>query len=136
MKMRSAIPQVVMPFMQPSTSDTYKSYAQGVMGAQSDIENLRVHWKNEETQKIFAHTTKSFATNTDLSASASTPAYGWIEREQKENKAKESSRRGSEDHNSTILSDEDISQIIVDFQKTHPNIKLDLQDENRTISVS
>jgi hypothetical protein len=135
MKMRSAIPQVVMPFMQPMTSDTYKAYARGVMGTQSDIESLRVHWKSDETQKIFAHTTKSFATNPDLSACASIPAYGWTEREQKENKAKNSSCRGSEDNINTIITDEDISQIIVDFQKTHPNIKLDLQDENRTILV-
>ena len=33
------------------------------------------------------------------------------------------------------LADEDVSRIVVEFQKTHPKIKLETRDDNRIISV-
>jgi hypothetical protein len=133
--MRSSVTQVVGPFTLPPSPETYKLYAQGIMGVQNDIRSLNEHWKNSEIQEVFDHTRKSFSANTDLSASASIPAYGWIEREEKERKSKKSNRSENTDEISTVLNDEDISRIIAGFRMTYPNIKLDLQDENRTISV-
>jgi hypothetical protein len=85
---------------------------------------------------MFEHTRKSMAANADLSASRSIPMHGWTEREKKERDSKKSNRIESTDDNSTTLTEEDVSRIVVEFQKTHPNIKLEMQDDNRTISVS
>jgi hypothetical protein len=135
MKMRSSVTQVVGPFTLPPSPETYKLYAQGIMGVQNDIRNLNENWKNPEIQDLFNHTSKSYSANTDLSASASIPVYGWIERELRERKSKKSSRSENTDEISTVFTDEDVSRIIADFRTTYPNIKLDLQDDNRTISV-
>jgi hypothetical protein len=86
-------------------------------------------------QSAFEHVRQSFAANADLSDSVSVPSNGWIERERK---AKESTKsKGSEsvEELGTSLSDEDISQIVVEFRKTHPNLKVETQDDDRSISV-
>jgi hypothetical protein len=133
--LRSVIPRLVEPFQRPSNSATFKQYALGVLGSQEGIKSLNEHWKSPETRSIFEHTKKSLAANGDLSASQSIPPYGWIEREKKERDSKKSSRSESTDESSTSLTEEEISRIVVDFQKAYPNIKLETQDDNCKISV-
>jgi hypothetical protein len=133
--LRLAIPRVIESFSSPPNAGTYKLYAQGVLGSQNDIKALQEQWRNPETQNIFEHTKKSLSANADLSASASIPSHGWTEREKKERESKKSNGSESTDEGSTFLSDEEIALVVADFQKTYPNIKLDLQDENHTISV-
>jgi hypothetical protein len=133
--LRSVIPRLVEPFQRPTNSTTFKQYAQGALGSQEGIKSLNQHWKSPETRSIFEHTKKSLAANRDLSASQSISHYGWIEREKKERDSKKSSRSESTDESSTFLTEEEISRIVVDFQKTYPNIKLEMQDDNRKISV-
>ena len=97
---------------------------------------LNEQWKDEQTQTLFEHTKKSLAANSDLAASKSMPAYGWTERDQKLRDAKRPSERESTDEGSLALTDEDVSQALADFQKAHPVIKLETQDNNRVIAVS
>lgn len=73
--------------------------------------------------------------NADLSACASIPSYGWCERERSSEKTKISATGDKSADSNTTLSEADVSQILVDFQKTHPNIKLESHDENSSISV-
>jgi hypothetical protein len=134
--LRLAIPRIVEPFQRPSTPGTFKLYAQGVLGSQDDIKSLNEQWKKTETQSTFEHTRKSLAANSDLSASRSIPRHGWTEREKKERDSKESNHIESTDESSASLTDEDISRMVVEFQKAHPTIKLETQDDNRAISVS
>jgi hypothetical protein len=86
-------------------------------------------------QSAFEHVKQSFAVNTDLSECVSIPSHGWIERERK---AKESTKsKGSEsvEDLGATLSDEEFSRIVVEFGKIHPNLKLETQDNDRSISV-
>lgn len=107
-----------------------------MLGSQDGIKTLNEQWKDKKTQALFDHTKKSLAANSDLAASKSIPAYGWTERDQKLRDAKRPSERESTDESSLALTDEDISQALADFQKTHPFIKLETQDNNRIIAVS
>lgn len=87
-------------------------------------------------QSIFERVKKSVGADADLTASASTPSSGWIERERREKEAKNGGdRTESMDEVGDVLTDDHISQIIVEFRKNFPNIKLETQDDNRTISV-
>ena len=64
------------------------------------------------------------------------PSHGWIERERHERE----SRNGGGEHTTVndqirSLSDEDISVIVKEFQVAHPNIKLETQNNGRSITV-
>lgn len=107
-----------------------------MLGSQDGIKALNEQWKDTQTQSLFEHTKKSLAANNDLAASASIPSYGWTERDKKMRDSKAPSDRKSADESSLALTDEDISQAIADFQKSHTVIKLEPQDNNRTIVVS
>ena len=133
--MRLAIPRIIEPFHRPRSSATYKLYVEGVKGSQNNLDELTKQWKDSEMQRTFAYVKDSFSANVDLSESASIPSHGWVERARK---AKESSKskggESVEDFGAT-LTDEDISRIVVDFRKAHQNLKVDTQDDNRSISV-
>lgn len=133
--LRLAIPRIIEPFHRPANATTYKLYAQGVLSSQSGLDTLKSQWKQPDIQHAFEHVRKSFAANADLSECVSIPSHGWVERERK---AKESTKNtgGERVEDATAkLSDEDISRIIVEFRKTHPNLKLETHDDDRTISV-
>jgi hypothetical protein len=134
--LRSAIPRLVEPFQQPSGPATFKLYSKGVTDSQDGIKCLNEHWKGPETQGIFEHTRKSFAANDDLSASRTIPFWGWAERAKKERDSKHDSRSESTDESSTTLTDEEISRLLVEFQKNYLNIQLETQDDNRMLLVS
>jgi hypothetical protein len=85
---------------------------------------------------MLTHAKKSLETNPDLAACASVPSHGWVERERREREL----RKGNGEHapandQNYTLNDEDISRITTDFQKAHPNIKLEIQDNNRSLTV-
>lgn len=109
-------------------------YAQGVLTSQNDIKRLNELWRSPEIQNTFEHAKESLATNSDLSASVAIPSYGWVEREQK---GKEISKKSSEelDPTWTALTEDDVSKIITEFRKTYPQIMLDINDKNGSISV-
>jgi hypothetical protein len=113
----------------------FKQYAQGVKGSQNGIKTLHEQWRSAEIMDTFEYTRKSLAGNADLSASRSIPRHGWTEREVKGRDTTKSSRSESTEENNASLTDDDIVRIVADFQKSHPSIKLEYQDENHTISV-
>ena len=85
---------------------------------------------------MLAHTKKSYEANQDFSTSTSVPSHGWIERERRERE----SRKGNGAHTATedqnnILDDQRISQTVKEVKGAHPNIKLDLASDNRSITV-
>jgi hypothetical protein len=111
-------------------------YSQGVVGSQNGIKALNDTWRTSDVQEMLVHARNSLEANSDLSTSASVPSYGWIERERREREA----HKGNGEHiaaedQSDTLNDEDISRITVHFRKAHPSIKLDVQDDNCSITV-
>jgi hypothetical protein len=134
--LRLAIPRVIEPLQRPLDPSTFKLFAQGLIGSQNDVKMLNGQWRGTDTQIVFEHTKKSFAANADLSASKSIPSYGWTEREKKERTVKRNSSSESADETRANSALEDVPQILVEFQKAHPSIKLETPDDNRTISVS
>jgi hypothetical protein len=105
------------------------------MGSQAGVNALKTQWQEPGMQNTFEHVKKSFGANADLSGCVSIPSHGWVERERK---AKESNKaKGGEitEDVGTVLTDDDISRIVQEFRKTYPNIKLETQDDNRSISV-
>jgi hypothetical protein len=130
-----AIPRIVEPFHRPPNPGTFRLYAQGALSSQNGIKNLHAQWKDPGVQSIFENTRKSLSMNADLSASSEIPMHGWVERERKMHDSNKDSAGESTDESGFTLTDEDIARIVVEFGKTHPNIKLETQDVNRTISV-
>ncbi|KAF1947914.1 hypothetical protein EJ02DRAFT_440078 [Clathrospora elynae] len=133
--LRLAIPRIIEPLHRPANPTTYRLYSQGVIGSQNGVNNLKVQWKTPEIQSTFAHVKKSFDANADLSESASIPSYGWTERAQRAKDSKKSKGGESVEDLGATLTDEAIGGIVVEFRKTHPNIKLETQDDNRSIST-
>ncbi|KAI8936866.1 hypothetical protein NX059_006103 [Plenodomus lindquistii] len=133
--LRLAIPRIVEPFHQPFTSTTFKMYAQGAMSSQNGIKALNEHWKSRENQATFEHVRTSFATNPDLSASALTPSHGWREREHDKTNLVLQGHGESIEEAGITLRDEDVSRIIVEFQKKHPGIKLETEEDHHTILI-
>ncbi|CBX99833.1 hypothetical protein LEMA_P074220.1 [Plenodomus lingam JN3] len=131
--LRLAIPQIVEPFHQPFTSTTFKQYAQGAMSSQNGIKSLNEQWNSLENQKTFEHVRKSYATNSDLSASTTIPSYGWQERARSNTDPVQNVHSDVIEENCAVLSDKDVSRIIVEFQKKRPDIKLETQDDDQTI---
>jgi hypothetical protein len=111
----------------------FKAYAQGVVGSQNGIKALQEEWRSPETQNLLEHTRKSLAVNADLSASASIPSHGWTERERKERESKKDSRDESTEEET--LTNEEVTRLIGEVQKTWPNLKVETQDDNHTILV-
>lgn len=85
---------------------------------------------------MLAHTKKSYEANSDLSACTSVPSYGWVEREQCERE----SRKGNGE-NTTVedqsdgLNEERILHIMTEVHQANPSIKLESQDNGRSITV-
>lgn len=133
--LRLAIPRIIEPFHRPTNPTTFKQYAQGVIGSQNGIKNLSEQWKSPEIQDTFDHIKKSFAANADLSACSSIPSYGWCERERHIRETKQSKKSDDAEDYNTSLTYEDVPRILVEFQKAHPKIKLETQEDNGSISV-
>lgn len=85
---------------------------------------------------MLAHTKKSFEANQDLSACASVPSHGWIERERREREShKGPVESAAVEDQSNVWDDETLSRIVADVQETQPNVKLQVQNDNRSITV-
>lgn len=133
--LRLTIPRIVEPFHRPPSAGMFKQYAQGVQGSQQDIKTLQEQWRSPEIQAVFEHTRRSLLANSDLSASRSMPAHGWTEREKKQHNIAKGNHSESTEDGSATLFNEDFARIVADFEKSKPSIKLETQDDNRTISV-
>lgn len=105
------------------------------MNSQNGIKALGEQWRSSETRNTFAHVKKSYANNADLSGSVSVPSNGWRERERNKTASKPSEPGIYVEEMNTALNDEDVSRIVNEFRKRYPNIKVETQDDNRTISV-
>lgn len=134
-ELRLAVPRIIEPFHQPFTPSTFKSYAQGAFSSQNGIKALSDQWKSSETQNVFEHVKKSYAANQDLSGSMSIPSHGWRGRERNKIVPKMSGNGDGVEILETDISDEDISRTLDDFRKRHPNIKVEIQDNNSNILV-
>jgi hypothetical protein len=83
------------------------------------------------------HTKESFAANSDLSAGAQLPRYGWTHSENADKKRKSStelSRKKSVDVQ-IGMTKEDIRRQIDEFQKANPQIKVWMKNDNRDLMV-
>lgn len=135
--LRLAIPRIIEPFYRPPTPTTFKLYSQGVVGAQNGVKALSEQWRSPEVQETLRRAERSLAANADLSASVSLPSHGWVERERREREAKKGLKKGREsvEDMGAVLGEADVLQIVAEFRKAHPNIRLDAQDDGRSISV-
>jgi hypothetical protein len=131
-----AIPRIIEPFHRPPNPSTFKLYSQGVIGSQNGIKGLNDTWKSPEVQEMLAHTKKSYEANRDLSASTSVPSHGWTERERRERESRKGNgARIAVEDQSDKLDDERLPQIVAQVKEAHANIKLELQNDNRSITV-
>lgn len=138
--LRFTIPRVVQPLNNTQIKDNpafFSVYKQVVTACQNDFHSFRTNWMSEEFQKILEHSKESLKANSDLSASVQVPEYGWIRRESAE---AEAARRRKDhgpksDDSATTLDKESISGILDDFQKAHPQIKVEAKDDNRDLLV-
>ncbi|KAG9191617.1 hypothetical protein G6011_10351 [Alternaria panax] len=133
--MRLAIPRIIEPFHRPRSSATYKIYVESVKGSQSNLDALTKQWKDSEMQKMFEHVKQSFDTNANLSESVSTPCHGWVDRAHKAKDLSKSEGGENLDNDSATLNEEEISRIVVDFRKAHPNLNAKAQDDNQSIHM-
>ena len=129
------MPHIIEPFHRSPNPTTFKSYAHGAISAQNGTTNLSEQWKDPKTQEIFEHVKQSLKANTNLSASASIPAHGWAERVRKRGESKKSTGKDSLEETTSILTDQQVSGILEEFQKRYPQIKLDTQDGNGKLRV-
>lgn len=106
-----------------------------MLTSQSAVKGLNESWKRPEIQSTFEHVRKSIGADADLSPSSSIPSTGWVEREKRERLSATGKEKEHTDDGGAVLTDSDITAIIEDFKTRHPDIKLDVQDDNRVISV-
>ncbi|KAF1837282.1 hypothetical protein BDW02DRAFT_157558 [Decorospora gaudefroyi] len=133
--LRLAIPRIIEPFHRPPNPMTYKLYAQGVIGSQKGLEALKSQWMQHETQSVFEHVKKSFSADANLSESVTMPSHGWRERARKARESIKKTEGDSVEDIGATLTDEHLSQIIADFSQTHPNLKMEIRDDKRSILV-
>lgn len=108
-----------------------------MIGSQNNIKDFRAQWQSQEIQSILDHTKESLNANSDLSAGAELPRYGWTHDEvaEKENapRMKHRIKKGGE-HPSSI-GKEEIARILEDFQKANPQLKVVTKGDNRDLMV-
>jgi hypothetical protein len=90
-------------------------------------------------QETLAHVKKSYEANSDLSACTSVPSHGWVVRERRQRRERET-HKGTAQHTVVEdkgdgLDDKAISRIMTEVQEAHPGVKFEAQDANRSISV-
>lgn len=137
--LRLTIPRVVEPFSSRVTNGPvlYQAFKNATIGSQNDIKAFRSQWQDQEIQSILEHAQESLKKDSDLSAGAQVPRYGWREIVLKE---KEASRRRKDGmHKSrdseTGLSEDEIKRIVEEFRTAHTNIRVSTKDDNRVIQV-
>ena len=133
--LRLAIPQIIEPFHRPPNASTYKLYAQGVLSSQNGLNALKDRWKLPELQSTFEHVKQSFDANPDLSESVSIPSHGWIEREREAKKSTSRTRSDKVEDSGAIFTDSDVSRVVAEFRNAHPNLKVEMSDDNHSIHV-
>ncbi|KAF2473204.1 uncharacterized protein BDR25DRAFT_323796 [Lindgomyces ingoldianus] len=137
--LRLAIPRMVEPFNSDLARGpvVFKAFKQSVIRAQNDMKAFRAQWHNQDNQSILEHAKESYNANTDLSASSQVPRYGWVLQENIESQIPDRIANGGkkvQDSDAT-LSIEEISQIIQEFHKAHPNIKIGAKDDNHELLI-
>ncbi|KAF2788479.1 hypothetical protein K505DRAFT_366434 [Melanomma pulvis-pyrius CBS 109.77] len=135
--LRLNLPRVVEPFTSHSTSSPamFQAFKKSVVASQNDIRSIRNHWHSQDVQSIFEHTTQSLNKNSDLTASANVPRYGWVKAQTKEKEAARRKNDGVQKLEDTVvnLTNEDVTRDILEFQKTHTNIKALTKDDNQNL---
>ncbi|KAI2475355.1 Med27 domain containing protein [Pyrenophora tritici-repentis] len=132
--LRLAIPRIIEPLHRRPSPITWKLYSQGLETSSKGLAAFKEQWSETEMQNILNHAKESFKGNPDLTESVSVPSHGWVERERKAKKSTKTKSEHVEDAGA-ILTDEEISRIVIEFRKSHPNLKLETTDDNTSIST-
>lgn len=87
-------------------------------------------------QETLARVRRSYEVNSDLSASTAVSSFGWTERERRERE----SRKGTTQHVAVEdkverLDTEALSRILAEIHGAQSNVKLEIQDDGRSITV-
>lgn len=113
------------------------------MDAQKRLETFKATWRNEATQELFERARQSLQANSDLSAAATVPMYGWTETDLMDSeKADDASSARALEHgiveDGVHFDQVDVARVVDDFRKAHPNFNVDLEvwrKENWVINV-
>ncbi|KAI2478611.1 Med27 domain containing protein [Pyrenophora tritici-repentis] len=119
--LRLAIPRIIEPLHRRPSPITWKLYSQGLETSSKGLAAFKEQWRELQG-------------NPDLTESVSVPSHGWVERERKAKKSTKTKSEHVEDAGA-ILTDEEISRIVIEFRKSHPNLKLETTDDNTSIST-
>jgi hypothetical protein len=88
-------------------------------------------------QNLLEHSSNSFTANSDLSAGAQVPRYGWKQSHvanQEPSSRKKNDGKASNDVSGSLDKDE-IGRILDDFRKANPPIKVATKDNNQDLMV-
>ncbi|KAF2191022.1 hypothetical protein K469DRAFT_558517 [Zopfia rhizophila CBS 207.26] len=137
---RFTIPRMVHPFNSNLSSPAalFQAFKQATVGSQNDIKSFRVKWQSSEIQSIFDRARESQTTNSDLTASAQVPKYGWLESELAEKAAgKTMKAKTAKMENSNVeLTNEYVAQLVDDFKKKNPKSNISIDDNNQVLNIS
>ena len=99
---------------------------------------LRTQWQSPEVQTTLDHTNASFAANSDLSAGAQLPRYGWTSGKGEAAIPDLDSQKKADaevPNDAPALTLEEIGRILDNFRNANPVIKIDTKDDNRDVKV-
>ncbi|EON64839.1 hypothetical protein W97_04073 [Coniosporium apollinis CBS 100218] len=144
-EVRLAIPDILSTLNDPHASPArfLANFTGAAVDAQKRLETFKVTWRNEATQELFERARQSLQANSDLSAAATVPMYGWAETDLVDSeKTDDASSARALEHG--IVEDGghfdqvDVARVVDDFRKAHPNFNVDLEvwrKENWVINI-
>jgi len=140
-ELRLTLPSMVEPLRtkHETPEQMFKAFSQAASGRTRALADFRTAWRDQTTQAIFERAKQSQKLNSDLSAGASLPRYGWSESNAQ--KLADDGVDGSIDtpnHHAEINgvgSEQTVEQTINAFKAAHPEFTVDYDAQNETIKV-
>ncbi|KAJ4305220.1 hypothetical protein N0V90_000751 [Kalmusia sp. IMI 367209] len=133
--LRLTLPRVVEPFHMPTGPPMYQAFKNNLTKSVRDMKTFRAQWQSQDIQSVLEHAKKSAAANPDLSAGAQVHQYGWVEKEEREKEAAKKEGEGKEkvEDVRVHITKEERENIVAEWRKTHPTIKMEANDEGREL---
>lgn len=140
-ELRLTIPSIIEPLRirHEAPEQLFKAFKQAASDASRALAGFRTAWHDRTTHVIFERTKQSQKANSDLSAGANLPRYGWSEIDaQKSAEVRVDGPNVTLNHHAEINrtgSEQTVEEAVNTFKTTHPNLTVDHDAQNETIKV-